>query len=115
MHRKEAPVGVYLLQKCDIKTKYKSRVTCSRFQKKGHFSYECKSPAPFPRYEAVVHINAKDNISGDIPWRQIMVTKSRARYIRINIPVKRLPKRIIIELMKFFVVWINAFPVKSVA
>ena len=33
--------------------------------------------------------------------------------MQINIPFKHISKRIIIELLKFLVMWINASPVKS--
>ena len=45
--------------------------------------------------------------------RQIGVIKERARSIRIKLPFQNLPKGIIIELMNFVVMWLNAFPVNS--
>ena len=45
--------------------------------------------------------------------RKIQVIKERARSIQINIPFKRTPRIIIIELQKFLVIWINNFLVKS--
>ena len=38
----------------------KSRVTYNICQKKGHFSYECKSSAPVPQDEEVLHLNVKE-------------------------------------------------------
>ena len=45
--------------------------------------------------------------------RKTRFIKDRARSIRTKLPFKRLPKIIIIDLTEFFVVRLNAFPVKS--
>ena len=45
--------------------------------------------------------------------RQIRVIKERARSIRSKTPFTRTPKRVIIELLKFVVMWLNDLPVKS--
>ena len=45
--------------------------------------------------------------------RRIMVIKERSRSIKIKVPFQILQKRIIIELMKFVVMWLNAFSVNS--
>ena len=45
--------------------------------------------------------------------RQIRVIKERARSIRIKITFQRLPNRIIVDMMNFWVMWINDFTVKS--
>ena len=66
IHKKET-VGVALAQQGE-KTKYKSVVTCHKYQKKGHFSYEFKSPAPNLRYEVAVHLNLEAESQEDIPY-----------------------------------------------
>ena len=45
--------------------------------------------------------------------RKIRIIKERAQSIRIKILFKRTPNRIIIELLKFVVMWFRAFLVKS--
>ena len=45
--------------------------------------------------------------------RQIRVIKERARSIRIKMLFKRIPKQIIIEILKFLVIWINVYSVKK--
>jgi hypothetical protein len=44
--------------------------------------------------------------------RQIRVIKERAREIRSTLPFKRLPARMIIELIGFVTLWLNTFPPK---
>jgi hypothetical protein len=45
--------------------------------------------------------------------RQIRVIKERARAIRSTLPFKRMPNRMIVELINFVVLWLNAFPPSS--
>ena len=45
--------------------------------------------------------------------RRIRVVKERARAIINTLPYKRLPKRMVVELMYFVTMWLNAFPVKN--
>jgi hypothetical protein len=45
--------------------------------------------------------------------RQIRVLKERARAVRSTLPFKRLPARMIIELIGFVTLWLNDFPPKS--
>jgi hypothetical protein len=45
--------------------------------------------------------------------RQIRTMKERARAVRITLPFKRLPARMIIELVHFSTLWLNAFPPSS--
>jgi hypothetical protein len=45
--------------------------------------------------------------------RQIRAIKERSRAIRSTLPFKRLPVRIIIELMNFVTLWLNDFPPSS--
>jgi hypothetical protein len=45
--------------------------------------------------------------------RQIRVIKERAREIRSTLPFKRMPNRMIVELIKFVVLWLNDFPPSS--
>ena len=49
---------------------------------------------------------------GDIE-RLIRVLKERIRAIRSSIPCKRLPRRVIIELITFVVFWLNSHPPKG--
>jgi hypothetical protein len=42
--------------------------------------------------------------------RQIKVIKDCVRVIRSTIPFKRLPSRVIIEMMQYVVLWLNGFP-----
>ena len=44
-------------QRVDLKTRDKIRVTCHRFQKKGHYSYECTCPTLIPHTANVVKFN----------------------------------------------------------
>jgi hypothetical protein len=44
---------------------------------------------------------------------QIRVMKERARAIRSNLPFQHLPSRMIIELINFVTLWLNAFPPSS--
>ena len=44
--------------------------------------------------------------------RGIQVIKDRSHYIQIKLPYKCIPKWIIIELIIFFTMWIDTFPVK---
>jgi hypothetical protein len=45
--------------------------------------------------------------------RQICVIKERARAIRSTLPFDKIPNRIIVELVNFVVLWLNAFPPSS--
>jgi hypothetical protein len=45
--------------------------------------------------------------------RKIRVIKERARAIRSTLPFRRMPNRMIVELIKFVVLWRNAFPPSS--
>ncbi len=45
--------------------------------------------------------------------RKIRVIKERARGTMNTLPYLQLPRLMIIELMHFCVMWMNAFPVKS--
>jgi hypothetical protein len=42
--------------------------------------------------------------------RQIRVIKERMRAIKRTLPFKRLPARIVIEMMQYAVLWLNGFP-----
>jgi hypothetical protein len=42
--------------------------------------------------------------------RQIKVIKDRTRAIMITFPFKRLPSRVIIEMMQYMIQWLNGFP-----
>jgi hypothetical protein len=42
--------------------------------------------------------------------RQIRVIKERMRAIKSTLPFKRLPARIVIEMMQYAVLWMNAPP-----
>ena len=52
----------------NIKTNYKSGLTCHYWQYKGHLSYECKSPAPVSWDESAEHLNPKDNTPEEVPY-----------------------------------------------
>jgi hypothetical protein len=45
--------------------------------------------------------------------RKIRVIKERARGTFNTLPYKKLPKMMVIELLHFYVMWMNSFPVKS--
>jgi hypothetical protein len=45
--------------------------------------------------------------------RQICVIKERARAIWSTLPFTKVPNRIIVELINFFVLWLNALPPAS--
>jgi hypothetical protein len=45
--------------------------------------------------------------------RQIRVIKERARAIRSTLPFKKMPNRMIVELINFVVLWLNDFPPSS--
>jgi hypothetical protein len=59
--------------------------------------------------EVRLNITAADEHIPDIE-RQIRTMKERARAVRSTLPFKRLPARMIIELVHFSTLWINAFP-----
>ena len=71
--------------------------------------FDCLVP-DFP----VININTTTTSKHvtEIEWK-ICVIKERARYIRIKLPHKRTHKQMIIELLKFVVVWLNTFHVNS--
>ncbi|KAL7469297.1 hypothetical protein ACHAXS_009567, partial [Conticribra weissflogii] len=60
----------------------------------------------------VVNTTANSEHVGDIE-RCLRVIKERARAILSGLPYRRLPKPILIELLAFVVMWLNAFPSKS--
>lgn len=45
--------------------------------------------------------------------RRIRVVKERARAIINTLPYPKLPKRMVVELLYFITMWLNAFPVKN--
>jgi hypothetical protein len=62
--------------------------------------------------EVTLNTTAADENVPDIE-RQIRTMKERARAIRSTLPFKRLPARIIIELVHLSTLWLNAFPPSS--
>ena len=80
-HRKEAAV---LSQQGNGKTKGKIGLTCRICQKKGHFSYELKYPAPIPQYEAVVHLNVEYNAQEYNPGLHLLNLMEENPNVSIN-------------------------------
>jgi hypothetical protein len=62
--------------------------------------------------EVTLNTNSPDEHVPDIE-RQIRTMKERARAVRGTLPFKRLPARMIIELVHFLTLWLNAFPHSS--
>jgi hypothetical protein len=62
--------------------------------------------------EVTLNTIAADEHVPDIE-HQIRTMKERARAVRITLPFKRLPARMIIELVHFSTLWLNAFPPSS--
>ncbi|KAL7463061.1 hypothetical protein ACHAXS_003437 [Conticribra weissflogii] len=60
----------------------------------------------------VVNTTASSEHVGDIK-RYLRVIKERARAVTSSLPYRRMPKSILIELLAFVVMWLNAFPNKS--
>ncbi|KAL7461401.1 hypothetical protein ACHAXS_001822 [Conticribra weissflogii] len=60
----------------------------------------------------VVNTTAASEHVGDVE-RCLRVIKERARAVVSGLPYQRLPKRILIELINFVVLWLNAFPAKN--
>ncbi|KAL7464347.1 hypothetical protein ACHAXS_004676 [Conticribra weissflogii] len=60
----------------------------------------------------VVNTTASSEHVGEVE-RCLRVIKERARAITSGLPYRRMPKRILIELINFVVFWLNAFPAKN--
>lgn len=60
----------------------------------------------------VINTTAANEHVGEIE-RRIRIIKERARGFLATLPFKRLPKRIVIELLHFVTMWLNSFPVSS--
>ncbi|KAL7463446.1 hypothetical protein ACHAXS_003813, partial [Conticribra weissflogii] len=63
-------------------------------------------------FNVVINTTSRSEHVGKIE-RRLRVIKERARAITAGLPYQRMPKTILIELIKFVILWLNAFPAKN--